>query len=194
MSNEVIARPQAFQAMTTDLQVSMDDVVSAFVSQYENNLYARKKDLSKQIRALEEDLGQVEKDVRGNVTSDEFTDHVLPFGLTIKSNEGTIDYAKKTITFGIEIKEHNSSRWSNSISINKSKKIPAKFINRHDKIVKQLDALRADLSEVLVNLKSVTRKERQVRGRIALRKLEDSGYASLMADPELIQLVQLEEE
>lgn len=194
MSNEVIARPQAFQAMTTDLQVSMDDVVSAFVSQYENNLFARKKDLGKQIRALEQDLEQVEKDVRGNVTSDEFTDHVLPFGLTIKSNEGTIDYLNKRITFGIEISERNSSRWSNNISISKSKKIPAKFINRHDKIVKQLDALRADLSEVLVNLKSVTRKERQVRGRIALRKLEDSGYASLMADPELVQLVQLDDE
>lgn len=194
MSNEVIARPQAFQAMTTDLQVSMDDVVSAFVSQYENNLFARKKELSKEIRSLESDLEQVEKDIRANVTSDEFTNHVLPFNLVIKANEGTINYGDKEISFSLEIKDRTSSRWGNTITINKRKKIPAKYINRHDKIVKQLESLRADLAEVLVNLKSVTRKERQVRGRIALRKLEDSGYASLMADPELVQLVQLDGE
>jgi septation ring formation regulator EzrA len=187
-------KPLAFQAMTTDLQVSMDDVVSAFVSQYENNLFDRKKELGKDIRALEKDLEQLEEDIKKRVTGDEFAAYSLPFGLTIKVERSSIDYTNKIVKFNIEIKERNSSRWSNSITINKTKPIPKPIVKRHDKIQDELKDLRADLSEVLVALKSVTRKERQVRGKIAIRKLEDSGYASLMADPELIALVQLDDE
>lgn len=192
--NEVVAKPQAFQAMTTDLQVSMDDVVSAFVSQYENNLFDRKKDLTKQIRALEKDQEDLTKDVRSKVSGDEYKQHDLPFGLIIKVGEGEIRWDDHEVRFSITIEEKNCSRWSNNISLSKSKPIPAALRRRYKKICDDLEELRRDLSEVLVNLKTVTRKERQVRGKIAIRKLEDSGYASLMADPELIQLVQLEDE
>lgn len=191
--NEV-AKPQAFQAMTTDIEVSMDDVVSAFVSQYENNLYTRKKELGKSIRALEGELEKFEKEIRERVRGDEFKDYNLPFGLIITVDKGTIDYTNKEVKFTVKIKEKNASRWSNEITINKEKPIPAAILKKRKKVNDELDVLRSDLTEVLVNLKSVARKERQVRGRIAIRKLEDSGYASLMQDQELIQLVQLDED
>lgn len=193
MSNVVVQKPQAFQAMTADLQVSMDDVVSAFVSQYENNLFARKKELAGELKALESDLEKLDEEVRERVSADEYK-VAMPFGLVVKVDTGNIRWADTEVIFGITIKEKNASRWSNTISINKKKPIPKALVTRYKKITKQLDGLRADLAEVLMNLKSVTRKERQVRGKIALRKLEDSGYASLMADPELVQLVQLDEE
>lgn len=195
MSTEVIAKPQAFQAMTADLSVSMDDVVSAFVSQYENNLFARKKELNADIRKLEAQLEDLEKRVRADVSGSEWEGHKLPFDLTLKVIQGNVNYEGKVVHFQVLI-ESNETRgyYGNQIKLEKTKKIPARFIKEHDGIVKGLNDLRADLSEVLVNIKTITRKERQVRGRIALRKLEDSGYASLMADPELIQLVQLEEE
>lgn len=195
MSNEVIAQPAAFKAMQTDIQVSMDDVVSAFVSQYENNLYARKAELSKQIRAIEKDLEENEKDLRAAVNGDEWKGETLPFGLTYEVKQGAVNWKDKVVNFSISVKEKSSpERWGTTITVNKSKAIPAKFIKVKDAAEDELNTLRAELSEVLVNLKSVTRKERQVRGRIAMRKLEDSGYASLMQDAELIKLVQIDEE
>lgn len=193
MSNE-LTKPPAFQVMQTDLQVSMDDVVSAFVSQYESNLFVRKKELTADIKAVEKMLSDNRKAVHQKVTGEEFTDYSLPFGLVIKlGEEPKIDWDKKKVCFGIKVELKDSSHYSNRINITRYKSIPASLVKTHKKLQSELADLRTDLSEVLVNLKSITRKERQVRGRIAMRKLEDSGYASLMQDEELIQLVQLDE-
>jgi len=182
--------------MTTDIEVSMDDVVSAFVSQYENNLFDRKKELGKDIRKLESDLEDVEKTVRKTVTGTEFKQTGMPFGLKVIVNEGSVRWTenpKPHVTFAITVEEKDSSRYSNKIHFNKDKPIPAALVKKYNKIADALKEIRTDLNEVLINLKSVNRKERQVRGRIAMRKLEDSGYASLMQDDELLQLVQLED-
>jgi predicted transcriptional regulator len=194
MSNENTQQVAAYKAMQTDIQVSMDDVVSAFVSQYENNLYARKKELTAAIKEEEATIVRIEKEVRAAVTGDEWASEILPFNLSLTVKQGTIDFDGKRVHFSIIVEtKENKGYYGNQVKIEKTKKIPAAYVNAHKKTVDALTALRTELSEVLVNLKSVTRKERQVRGRIAMRKLEDSGYASLMADEELIKLVQLEE-
>lgn len=193
MSNEVIARPAAFQAMQTDIQVSMEDVVSAFVSQYENNLFKRKAELSKQIRALKDDLDKLHDSVLEKINADEWSKEKLPFGLGYKIGKGSVEWNYKRVQFAIEIKEKDGSRWSNTITIKKNKTIPQQYLKKNKKLNEEVNRLNGELSEVLVSLKGIDRKERQVRGRIAIRKLEDSGYADLMKDDELLKLVQLEE-
>lgn len=184
----------AFKAMQTDIQVSMDDVVSAFVSQYENNLYDRKKELTTAIKAVEATDRALDETILKKVTGDSF-DAALPMGLTCKVSKGELNWSHKRVNFKIKIAlgERESGYYSNNININKHKPIPAAQIKTHKKLEKELEELRSDLGEVLVALKSITRKERQVRGRIAVRKLEDSGYANLMEDSELAQLVQLDD-
>lgn len=188
MSNEITA----FQAMQTDIQVSMDDVVSAFVSKYETNLYARKKELTGAIRDLEGSLDTQRDELLKKINGDSFKSP-LPFGLKMVIDTGTVCWEDAEISFGISIKKPHTGQYGSSINITKTKPIPAPLVKAHKKLEKALKGLRADLSEVLVSLKSVTRKEREVRGRIAIRKLEDSGYASLMQDSELAALVQLDD-
>lgn len=192
MGTEVV-EATAFKAMQTDLQVSMDDVVSAFVSQYENNLFARKKELGAEVKRVEKELSDVTEIVRAKVTGDEFAKEKLPFGLKLKVEDGVIDWSNDRVNFTISIKKDFESRYGAQIQVQKTKPIPVAQIRAYKKLTDELEQLRSNLGEVLVNLKSVTRKERQVRGRIAMRKLEDSGYASLMQDEELAQLVQLDD-
>ena len=194
MSNELAQLP-AFKAMQTDLQVSMDDVVSAFVSQYESNLFARKKELTGIIRDLEKELSDNRDAILENVNGDEYEKEAqrLPFGLTAKVKPGEIEWGDNTVRIAIEVKNPLGSSYGSTITLSRTKAIPAKYRKIQDKVSKELGEVRADLGEVLVALKSITRKERQVRGRIAMRKLEDSGYASLMQDEELAQLVQLDD-
>ena len=192
MGTEVV-EATAFKAMQTDLQVSMDDVVSAFVSQYENNLFARKKELGNEVKRVEAELKGVTDIVRAKVTGDDFAKEKLPFGLKLQVEDGVIDWNNDRVNFTISINKDFESRYGSTIQVQKTKPIPVAQIRAYKKLSDELEQLRADLSEVLVNLKSVTRKERQVRGRIAMRKLEDSGYASLMQDEELAQLVQLDD-
>lgn len=189
MNTEIVT---AFKAMRTDIQISMDDVVSAFVSQYENNLYTRKKGLTSAIRTVEENLGKFTKALHKKINGNSFKTP-LPLGLEMKVDDGTINWEQTKVDFQITIEPNtrNGRCYGNNISINKTKPIPAAQVKAHKKLQKELGSLRSDLSEVLVSLKSVTRKERQVRGRIAIRKLEDSGYADLMKDEELVKLVEL---
>jgi hypothetical protein len=171
----------------------MDDVVSAFVSQYENNLYAKKKDLTHDIKLIEGQVVDNTRAVLKVVTGNEYTKESLPFGLKLQIDKGVIDWEDGEVSFSLTIKKHSQSSYGNTISLNKIKKVPAANRKAYKALTAELQELRSDLSEVLVSLKSVTRKERQVRGRIAIRKLEDSGYGNLMNDKELVKLVQLED-
>jgi len=195
MSKEVeVVKPNAFQAMQNDIQVSMDDVVSAFVSQYEKNLYARKKELAAVIRDEEKLLDNLKEELLKRVNGDEWAKEKLPFGLKLNVSEGKPDYEDKVVHFEIKIQNaKKDSYYHNTLTVSKTKPIPAGTLNAREKILVKLDDLRRQLSEVLVNIKSINRKEREVRGRLAMRKLEDSGYADLMNDVELVKLVQLED-
>jgi|VirMetMinimDraft_7_1064189.scaffolds.fasta_scaffold00786_5 hypothetical protein len=191
MSNDITT---AFKAMQTDIQISMDDVVSAFVSQYENNLYARKKDLTAQIKAIEAKHEKLTKEVKESANGKALLKEKLPFGLILTLNETAIRWESREVHFTLEIKNpKKSGYYHNSLSVTKSTLITAAKVKEHDKMQEELTELRSILAETLVSLKSVARKEREVRGRIAIRKLEDSGYADLMQDGELAQLVQLDQ-
>jgi hypothetical protein len=131
-------------------------------------------------------------EVKEQITGDEWK-VALPLGLVANVSEGKVSFSDKEVKFTIQVEEKGGSRWGNNVTLNKTKSIPASYIKKHDSLVEQLNDLRKEFAEVLVALKSVARKERQVRGKIAMRKLEDSGYASLMADQELMQLVQLDD-
>jgi hypothetical protein len=45
------------------------------------------------------------------------------------------------------------------------------------------------MAEVITGIQSVSRKERQIRGKIAAEKLQASGYDALMQSPELLKLI-----
>ncbi len=195
--------PVAFDAMVTDITVTMDDVVSAYVATYEVNLFDRKKELQSEIKLLEGSLKAVEKSVRKHVTGDEWNRTIPAFDLFAKADEGSISWAdlddgdgKNRVSFSIEIRRKGDTDtgnyYRNHVTVIKYKPIPSKFVAERKVLLKALDPARTELGAVLSNIKSIARKERAVRGKIAMRKLESSGYAPLLDDPELKQLVQLD--
>lgn len=198
VATEAKALPMPFPVMETDISVSMDDVVSAFVATYENNLFARKKALSKEVKAKEAELKALDKKVLAELPGTEYEGEVQPFDLIAEIDTTTINWGEELddnkVFYSITVKPTGTERhnYSNKINIRREKEIPAGHVGAHDALNDALKPLRGELAEVLDNIKSITRKERQVRGRIAIRKLEDSGYASLMADPELKKLVELD--
>lgn len=188
----------AFAAMKTDIVATMDDVVSAFVAQYENNLFDRKKELRGQVKVIAAQLENLDKDVKTEVTGDEFDKPIDVYDLVVKVGESTISWEDKNVSFPIEIKtnpkDRSGSHYSyrnNCIDITRSKPIPKHFLDENSRLEADVQTLRTELGEVLENIKTIDRKERQVRGRIAIRKLEEAGHESLMNDPELKLLVEL---
>ncbi len=195
---EVTSISSAFKAMKTDIDVTMDDVVSAFVATYENNLFARKKALKADIKAIVASLTAVDKDVKATVTGEEFDKPIDVYDLVVELGDSSILWDKKLVSFPIEIKinpkDRRGSHYSYNgthISIKRTKPIPAALITRYVELTADVLELRTELGEILDSIKSIARKERQVRGRIAIRKLEDAGHENLMNDPELKLLTEL---
>jgi hypothetical protein len=195
--------PVAFDAMVTDITVTMDDVVSAYVATYEVNLYERKKQLQSEIKLAESSLKSVEKAVLREVKGTHWNRAIPEFDLVAKAGDGIVNWAdlddgdgKNRVSFTIDINrkgETNSGSYYRScLQVVKHKPIPSKFVTDRKGLLKALEPARSELAEVLNNIKAIARKERQVRGKIAMRKLESSGYAPLLDDPELKQLVQLD--
>jgi hypothetical protein len=193
MTNEQTTNlPQAFREMQTDMTVTMDDVVSAFVSKYEANLFERKKVLSVDIKTLEADLEALTKEVTTSTDTDKYAKD-LPFGLVSEVLNVKLNWSDSKIIFEISIqsKEHKNGYRPTIITVQEKATLAKKYVTHYDQINKALVANRAELATVLDSIKTLTRKEREVRGRLAMRKLEDSGYADMMQDEELLQLVQL---
>jgi hypothetical protein len=197
--NELTKMPYA--AMNANIDVSMDDVVSAFVATYETKLFTRKKQLSADIENTNKAMEKLDKEALNAVDGDEFvvTD-ITPFDLASKIEDKSINWEIKQVLFNVKVyrMKDNNTRHSyysscNYILIEKKLPIPPEFVKQHKVHSKVLEKTRAQLSETLDEIKSITRKERQVRGKIAIRKLEAQGYANLMEDPELKALVQLPE-
>ncbi len=191
----VVEQKTSFEAMTTDMVCTMDDVVSAFVATYESNLFARKKELSRLLKDKESDLRSLDKRVLAALNGDEYETVIQPFDLIAEVDTKSIHWDENgdnEVRFGLIIKTNDDrAYYNNKIAITRSKPIPPKLIEEHATLNDDIKPLRVELSEVLDNIKSIDRKERQVRGRIAIRKLEDSGYSNLMEDNELKLLVQL---
>lgn len=200
MSTLVPVKPSGLNAMTANLVVTMDDVVSAFVSKYETNLFTRKKELSAELTRAQAERKELVESVKARVVPEEYNQS-LPLGLVAEaSKDVTLDFEKgrAALTLVVRVKglaterdPYNYGRNSNTISIVQHEDLRKADIAAYEQITKLIDATEKDLVEVLDKIKSVARKEREVRGKIAMRKIEESGYAPLIEDPQLLELVQL---
>jgi hypothetical protein len=191
--NDVVKQAST-TAIATDLSVHMDDVVSAFVAKYEDNLFARKKEVAAEIRILERQLSDLDKQVLKDTAPEHPTQ--IDFGLKVEETGRGIEWAKERVCTQLAIydPDENQTHYSgrSRLTVRTYQEITPAHLAKHNGLTDQKRELDDKLSVTLADLKSLPRKERQVRGRIAMKKLEDAGYESLMADPEMAALVQLD--
>ena len=205
MSNKEL---KVLEKINTDVNVGMDEVVTVFLSRWEDTLYAKKEELSKEIKRVKK---EIEDHVK--VVLDQFKlqsgqyEHTIP-SLSIKSKvtnvalfwkENDVGYGEKFKTpnarFTVEIKDNEKSdeyRSSSSFTKYFRADISDSDVERHKSLEEEHSELSTELSEILLKIKGIGRKERQVRGKIAEMKLEQGGYSELLENPEMVQLVKLD--
>lgn len=184
----------ALSAMNTNVDVGMNEVVSVFVSKYEDGLFAKKDALSGDIRALKAELAQIDNSVAELVDLSEYATSVPALGFTFAADkaevvwEGNYYSPKNTICIVLNMYD-KSDRESAVYSKRINKAIPPSFIAKREEVKQALEEKNAELLEVMTLIKSVSRKERQIRGRISEMKLAESGFSGLLDNPEMLQLV-----
>ncbi len=193
---------QALASLTVNANIGMDEVVSVFVSRYEDQLFERKDLLSEQIRLLKKQLSDLDKDILRAVNLDQFNISIPVLNMTGKVDKngpsvnwtGSYNYAAKSIGVCIIMemtqegggnREHQANHYYHNIPISEED------VKRKEKIDADIANLSTELVEVMNQIKSVGRKERQIRGKISELKLAESGHLELLNNPELLKLTSL---
>ena len=187
----------ALSAMSSNVNVGMNEVVSVFVSKYEDGLFAKKDDLSAKIKVVKREIDQFDTDLLKSVDSTQYDASVPSLGLTFKMGdvrvcwEGNYNTPKNTLSIAVEMFDRSNDRQHATYTKMIHQAISADVVSDRDLAKDQLATLNSELMEVMGLIKSVSRKERQIRGRISEMKLAESGMAELLNNSEMLQLVQI---
>lgn len=188
----------ALTTITADVNVGMNEVVSVFVAKYEDGLFAKKDALSASIRAQKFHLAAIDENLIKSVDAKDYSAVVLNLGLTFSMGDVTVcwdgNYNTPKNTLVVEIEMFDQSNKRNTVSYTKYHHIDinSALIADRKETKDQLEQLNADLLEVMSLIKTVSRKERQIRGRISEMKLAESGLSELINNSEILQLVKID--
>lgn len=193
-SKELVAQ------LSTNVNVGMDEVVSVFVSKYENTLFEKKSELSKAIKAIKGTLKDLTKSLVLKVDRSQYETTVPILNLVSKVEDVTVDWdgntrrkIKPSIHVSVSIKDKDSTgSYRDEITKDISIPISTTTLKRHTELDTELTGLNDSLLEVMGLIKSVSRKERQVRGRISELKLQEAGFEELLESEEMLKLIQLD--
>jgi hypothetical protein len=192
----VASMNDALGQMTTNVQVGMDEVCSVFVAKYEQQLLDKKAELSARIKGTKAAIEQLTDKLLRSVDKSAFEGSIPGVGIKTRVEDVTVQWEKTYYTPGnsivIEVKIEDTTGEDKHVgSLRRSVKIPSDVIDSRKELQATLESENAELLVVMDAIKSISRKERQIRGRIAEMKLENSGMSALINNPELLKLVQL---
>jgi hypothetical protein len=181
--------------MTTNVNIGIDEVVSVFVTKYEDGLFAKKDALSANIRVKKSAVSDLEKHMIASVNKDEYSATVEILNVEFFADEVTLcwegynygNIPKNSLKVNIQQREIGQTKSSSFKTI----AVPmAQFdVDEMAALKADLERLNAELLEVMGLIKSVSRKERQIRGRISEMKLAECGQSDLINSTELLKLV-----
>ena len=187
----------ALSLIQTNVNVGMDEVVNVFVSKYEDGLYVKKDDLSSKIKVVKREIETLDKTLISNTSTSQYETSVVSLGLVSKVESVKVIWAtehEKTnkINININIKDIDSkSSYGNSMTKTIVVEIGQTDVVQHKTLLDDLQRLNDDLMNVMNEIKSISRKERQIRGKISEMKLEQSGLNELLNNKDMLSLIQL---
>ena len=190
------------QALEMDAKIDLTAVAAVFVAQWETKLFAKKKALSSRIKATKDDLKILETTVKRSIDKSIYNTTIPELGLIAKCEGVEVNWGnpddddfdeddKIGITVKIEITEKvSTARWgSESMDVRRHLKIPAADMKKHKTWTNEIEELNSELLETMASIKGVSRKQCEITGVIAGKKLEAAGYAGLLDNPDLVKLI-----
>ena len=177
--------------INTNVNVGMDEVVNVFVSKYENGLYEKKDSLSKQIKKVNMEIDGLEKEVKGGIVNGDYECEIPILGIKSKVKKKEVERGKKRICVKVEVTDDVKGYGGIDTSKNIYVNLDLDDVMSYKEMIKKRDGLKDELTEVMVDIKGISRKERQIRGKISEMKLKDSGFEGLLNDMDMLKLIEI---
>jgi hypothetical protein len=180
-----------------DVVVGMDEVVSVFVSKYEDDLFDKKKVLSNEVKMVKKELENEIEVLKGRVNKKDYEIVIEKLGLESKVSNVDVSFNDKDrngiIYINVDIKEKGKmdryGGMSKNFEIDLSKKDCKKYYDLEDEV----SLKSSELLEVNNLIKDISRKERKIRSKISEMKLKESGFEGLLDNKEMLKLIEVED-
>lgn len=189
---------QVLSTIKTDMTVTITDLVAAMVSRWETSLFELKDQLNQQIAQLNKDIELVTGQVvqAGNQMFEPMSKLVIPEGLpmSFKHDKCNVTWPTGDTVGKISVRfivtcQTPGNDYTNNASGKVEFDIPAEYLTNYQDLINKRDDLTQQLTKVLVEIKSVSRKERQLRGKLLEQKLQGQGFDELVNQPEFANLL-----
>jgi uncharacterized protein YPO0396 len=191
------------EQIQSNVTVGMDDLVNVFIAKYETSLIDKRNSLQDQLKGLNKiivGLGETAvKDAKELVESFKlgminYKNGYIEISTTV-NDEFKLNWEKQHVTFSITT--HSNSfvkvnyQSDNSATITSAIPLSTDLMSAYNNTLTEKQNIMDQLTVINNELRDISRKERQVRGRIAERKFVASGLEDLLSDQELVKLIQL---
>lgn len=203
MSNNTNLTLATLNHVQTNMNVGIDEVVNVFLVKYEEAQIAERTRIQGLVKEVNEKLNVVVKQAKVSglntvlgMLAPSFSNSLVAYKMYVnKNDEGTVDWEKKIVVFVVrtELAAHLTIGYSGSAcnSVSVGVPIQADVVYEYTNLMKEKTEQLSLLSSVNEKLKSMGRKERQIKGRIAELKLEQAGMSDLLNSTDLLALVDL---
>ena len=182
-----------------DAKIAMPEVVSVFISKYENELYDRKAALSESVAQHNKDLGVHEALVIEAADFSKYDGIKVPAlnVISVLKDEITVDWDDEeidaTVTFhnidkDLVLRRDHQTGFSKKFTSPISKQ----HLKTREKILKDITDETSQLTVILSKIGDMSRKERQVKARISEMRLEEQGLEGFLQDSEMLKLIKID--
>lgn len=183
----------AISKIEFNAQVGINEVVAIYVSKYETDLSEKKRVLADAIRATKQDITDLINKVKKSIDISPYaTVDLSVLGLQTIANivlfwEDT--WMGKKYTYNVSVSVRGHGRHDIDI-FQRNYEIDKVHTDEYESLHTKLKEQESDLQKIIMDLKAVNQKERQVRARLAEMKLQEAGV-ELHSHPELLKLIEI---
>lgn len=171
-----------------NVQVGMDEVVSVFVSRYEDSLIEQRNDLQKQVVAINVSIKKVVEDttklVQAYLDTLPTSADIGPLHLNVSYSDIALIWNKGTAQYNVSLSSVDADAGRYQNKLNTVLTYPVE-VEEYNSLIEQKTVITGQLGEVNNALRDVSRKERQIKGKIAELKLTELGLTDLLEAPEI---------
>lgn len=179
----------------TDAKINMTDIVAIYTSKYEERLYASKATLTAEITEGRKVIASMTKGIVEAVVADKFIVKNPLFAVKVAGKELSEGQGVVRVSFECSAIDAdgvaNTSGRGYSSTTTRDIKVPKKAMNDLAKAKDKLNVFVDELNTVMVSIRDMGRKERQIKARITEKKLETTGMKHLLEDEGLRKLIEL---